>query len=423
MLLELALAAQATLAPAVAASPCPPPVIVAASVREWSQNIAVVKSGDRSGLGLVVGWQPGQLGQAGQAWLSVPAHVVFGKGVRPSDVSSYLAHLTVRLVGDEAPRLLCPSLPPPAVNPKPPQGAVDLSFVCVRWDGRPIFNTGLIARAVHLGDDLLLAGPTIAEVVRGKVLRTPTPSEVASDSGEVQAAQLKGIESFSGALTVSPAGVVGQYLGKDYRGGQTLSMAAIRALALKAGVPWQLMDSEFYDCTISRRLCTAVDGELAPASITMSNLFTVASHSVSMGACADIPEGKYKVVLPTGSLSCEPQYLSIFGADDALTLTLRCAPRLGGTWRTEDGDTMLCVEAEAGAAICSGLSRVGFGIFEGRLSANGKHVTLSGNFRTSLGTQRVASGELTWASGRLSGQVQREQNPPRDIKLQRVEDP
>src|SRR4051794_38459924 len=79
------------------------------SARELSQNGAVVSSGTFNGLGFVVGWRQGE------AWIAVPAHVIFGPQpvFDPEEAASYRANLKVLLSGDTAPRRLCDKGPTP----------------------------------------------------------------------------------------------------------------------------------------------------------------------------------------------------------------------------------------------------------------------------------------------------------------------
>src|SRR5579862_4696570 len=183
----------------LAAVPCPPPSLSESSLALWSENVATFSDGSPRGYGLVVGWQ------AGRAWIAVPAHVAFGVDrVR----KTLPATLQIRLAGDVNPRNLCPSNGE-LVNPRPPKFGVDLTFVCVIWDARPYFWTGLAAASTRVNDPAALI-PTSTQL-RGLVTRAPSPEGTNAD--DFVEAAMAGEPSLSGAPVGSPRGVVGLYLG------------------------------------------------------------------------------------------------------------------------------------------------------------------------------------------------------------------
>lgn len=396
-----------------ATAPCSPSSVQPLSIRELSKNGAIIKSGTREGMGFVVGWQQGE------AWIAAPAHVVFGKDadpVDPDDMESYRAGLEVRLFGDTAARRLCDK------GLSFPQVPADLAFICVEWAGQPFFNEGVLARRVKEGDELTLVDFANGEQSRGSVTKTPKAGEKAGATGDVEAKEIDGISGQSGALTATAGGVVGLYLGKDTRY-HILSMSAIRAKAALALVPWQLGHAEYYDCTAVRNVCLAVESEVAPKGVNLRNLFSPGSYPLSPGSCAALPEGRYEIVVPPPGPVCEPKVIAVHSAAEDLRLSLQCSLSLTGTWRTEDGDELLCFDTQVGRARCSGLYRQGFGLFEGTANARGLSFTLSGSFMDPAGNSQEASGSLRWSGELLTGEIRRQLEPPKQLKLKRVEDP
>lgn len=405
---------------------CPPAAISDQSVSEWSRNIAVIKSTQRdppeaapqvrNGRGLVVGWVPGEGGRPGHVWIAVPAHVVFGKE-SPVDTAPYRAGLQVRLLGDEKPRDLCES----SRNPRPRQGTADLTFVCVQWSGVPLFTISMTAANVSVGDDLQLLRPDAKAEFHGAVAAIRSDE---TNPGDILTT-FKGFETGSGAPVASAAGVVGLYLGSDETaaGGRVVSMRWIQANAQNfAAVPWQLVENEYYDCNRTRRVCTAIDHGIAPAALTFRSIFRPGSATVEPGACADLPAGKYELTGSPGT-ACEPRYITLHAAGEPLQLKLACAPILSGTWKTPRGDWFICLDNGLGGARCGGLPGLGNGQLDAVLSANGTRISLSGSFVDPAGGRHPASGTLSWAAGRLSGEIQREQEPPQTIELKREDAP
>jgi len=390
--------------------PCVPPGFVPLSMDEMARNGAVVKSGDRDGMGFVIGWRNGE------AWIAVPSHVVFGKGVRPSplDMPSVRAGLEVRFVGESAARQLCDKDPVP-------QGAVDLAFVCVEWNERPLFSEGVLARRVREGDELTLVDVASGDRYSGSLTKAPRPGEVVGERGDMEADGFAGVEGQSGAPTANGAGVVGLYLGKR-TSRHILSMSAIRKQAKLALVPWQLFDAESYDCAVNRNVCLSFDTEVAPEGATLRSIFSPGSYPLRAGGCAALPEGRYEIEVRGGS-SCEPKVVTVLSAEDDLRLSLRCSVALMGIWRTQDGDELSCVEIQMGRAQCAGLGRQGLGLFEGTVSAQGRDFSILGSFYDPSGNRRDATGSLRWSGGRLEGEIRRQLEPPRPLKLERVEEP
>lgn len=405
-LIGLMLGASGRAAPA----PCTPSSVEPLSVQELSRNGAVVKSGTRHGMGYVVGWREGE------AWIAVPAHVVFGPGVRPRDTAPFRAGLDVRLSGDTAARPLC------GEDPKPPQGAADLSFVCVEWTGRPYFNEGVLARRVKEGDEVTLVDFASGDHYRGSVKKTQGGGETVGAVGDVEAQGFDGLEGQSGAIAANAAGIVGLYLGKE-TSRHLLSMPAIRSFAELALVPWQLTYAEYYDCAAVRNVCLTFETEVAPAGITLRSLFSPGAYPLPADGCAALPEGRYEIVVPPRGSTCEPTFIAVLSAAEDLRLSLRCSVALRGTWRTEDGDELLCVGTQMGIARCSGLGRQGLGIFDGTFNARGRSLSIAGSFYDAAGNRREASGSLRWSEGFLAGEIRRQLEPPRQLKLKRVEEP
>jgi hypothetical protein len=198
-----------------------------------------------------------------------------------------------------------------------------------------------------------------------------------------------------------------------------LSLDVIKQKALLAQVHWSLEDSEFYDCTLSRRVCVKhLDG--IPASFSLNNVFTSRARPVAPGDCVDLQEGRYELASTRSDISCEIKVVSIYADDAPLSLDPRCAIRLGGTWRTPEGETLLCSEPNPGLASCSGLSGLGLGFLTASLNARGTHALLTGTFYT--GAYSAASGELTWKSGTLVGQIRRTGYPAKEVTLRRVDE-
>jgi hypothetical protein len=392
-----------------ATTPCSSPPVPSLSTRELSQNGAVVRSGGSTGVGFVVGWRQGE------AWVAVPAHIVFGEGVTPTNMVSYRAGLDVRLFGDTAPRRLCDK------GPSPPQGYADLSFLCVEWEGRPFFNEGVLARRVKVDDEITLVDFAKGQQHRGSVVKAPGIDKVVRARGDIEAKGLAGVRGQSGSLTASAGGVVGLYLG-SYTGFSILSMSAIRAIAELVDVPWQLTYSEYYDCTAIRKVCLTAETEIAPASISMRSIFASGSYSLSRDACATLPEGRYEIVMPSLGLTCEPKSIAVYAAAADLQLALRCSVALMGTWRTEDGDELLCAEIQMGSAQCSGLGKQGYGMFTGSINARNQGFSILGSFFDPAGNSREANGSLHWSGGFLVGEIRRQLEPPRQLKLKHLEE-
>jgi hypothetical protein len=392
------------------AQPCAPAAIAPDSIAEWSRNIAVVEGPKGRGRGVVVGWVPGL-----KAWIAVPAHVVFGDA-KPVNPETYRTGLNVRLFGDTTPRELCPTSGPLS-NPRPPLRDLDLTFVCVNWSTLPLFSYSLPARDVRTGDPVELlrgdAGEQFAGTVAG--LR-----DLGKD-GNVQVS-FRGVPTMSGSPVVGPAGVVGLLLGADDTpsGGRLLSMRAIQAKAQAAAIPWQLVENESFDCNRARRVCVTVESGVTPPGLALQSVFRLGSANVAPGACVDLPEGKYELKA-SGGATCEPRYVSLYAADDALQLALDCQPALGGMWHTADGDWLSCLNGNLGSFTCSGLFSLGNGMLEATFTTGGARVSVSGSFVSPTGTRHPASGNLVWSGGRLSGQIRREQYPAKTIELTKEE--
>lgn len=360
-------------------------------------------------MGFVVGWRQGE------AWIAVPAHIVFGEGVTPTNTATYRAALDIRLFGDTVPRRLCDK------GPIPPQGFADLSFLCVNWQGRPFFNDGVLARRVKAGDELSLVDFANGQQHRGSVVKAPGADKAVGARGDVEAKGLAGVHGQSGSLTASAGGVIGLYLG-EYTDYSILSMAAIRAFAEVGNVPWQLTYSEYYDCTAVRNVCFTAETEIAPASVSMKNIFASGTFPLPRDACVALPEGRYEIVVPPLGPTCEPKSIAVYAAAADLQLALRCSVALMGTWRTEDGDELLCAETQMGSAQCSGLIRQGYGMFTGSISAKNQGFSVLGSFFDPTGNSRQASGTLHWSGGFLVGEIRRQLEPPRPLKLKRMEE-
>jgi hypothetical protein len=405
---------------AAATPPCSEPQVSAPSLKEWSQNAATIVSRSGRGSGLVVGWEPGSIGQTGLAWIALPAHVVYGTDEPGSDaLPGYRAGLTVRLAGDRDARTLCSPATRP--NPTPPQGDLDLAFVCVEWKDGPYFNTGLAARQIAVGNRLVLVDPS--RVRNGRLSAIAAEGEKTGRHGDLEVeglgeGTLEAVEGFSGSIIASAAGVVGLHLGLGARA-RALSLSAIRMAAERARIPWQLADYEFFDCSKTRRVCLSVEGEVGPSRVDLTRPSQPAAASIEVNQCADIPSNKYQIAIPTGDPTCEPSVVNIFADASNLALSLRCAPALRGAWRTEEGDELMCVSAEPGNAQCTGLQGLGLGFLQARLTARGRRVDVLGMFIDGLGNQHTAKGDLTWTPHRLVGEVHREGYPPRTIDLTR----
>lgn len=399
---------------ALAPAPCPPQSFSEPSVGEWLRNTATVTSRVGAGYGLVVGSEPGR------AWVAVPRHVVFGTAiVKPPWTSR--DDLKVKLFSEDTPRRLCPGsteLP----NPRPPADPADLTFVCVEYEGTPVFNRGLTARILAKGDSLRLTGPGVDRAEAGTLERLRTPEEGFVDGGDIGVRGLVGVEGYSGALTVAPSGVAGLYLGQTDGYGRVLSIGKIKLAAESAKIPWDLVHHEFYYCGKSRQIRFIIDQRLRPPVLTLKEVFTGASLRISPDVLADVQEGKYRISALEGGLVCEPQYMILQTGDGPLEMPLKCAPRLDGTWVAADGDDITCVESSLGVAQCAGLARQGLGYLQGTLSAKGRDVTLTGAFSPGGGTSYGATGRLTWSAGRLEGTIQRAALPPLAVALTRRSD-
>ncbi|MEA2325525.1 MAG: hypothetical protein QOE68_484 [Thermoanaerobaculia bacterium] len=400
----------ALLAQLAGAAPCPPPAISEGSVSDWRRNIALVSSPHGNGAGLVVGWTQGD----GEAWIAVPAHVVFGDEL-PKNAASYATGLQVRLPNDRKPRELC--MVSGGTNPRPPLQGVDLTFVCVEWLGSPLFGSALPVREIHNGDELRLLRPNSGGDARGTVIGLADDGR----GGDVQTS-VKGVASESGTPVASPAGIIGLFLGPDPQvSGRVLSMRAIKDKAFgKSAVPWQLVESEFFDCSHTRRVCVNVERGVTPPAIRLRNLFRDGEASLRTGGCVDLPEGKYET-LSSGSTACEPRTIRVYAGAAPMQVKLECTPVLTGTWHTAGGDWLICNDNTFGTANCSGLNSLQNGLLEAAFSANGTRVSVTGSFTSPLGTQRSATGTLMWTAGRLKGQIRTGDARPQPVELMREE--
>ncbi|HEV7733701.1 MAG TPA: hypothetical protein VGR62_16150 [Candidatus Binatia bacterium] len=390
---------------------CPPRAIAAASAREWSQNLAAV-TGARSGQGLVVGWQPGEV------WVAAPAHVIFGEDLQPAPdvIAKAAATLKVLLPGDSSPRRLCPPRWG-ALNPTPPSG-IDLSFVCVEWAGIPLFNAGLVARDLRVGDELrLLADPRTGAEIRGRAMGVSR-----DDSGavvDIQAGGLAGLHGLSGAATASPSGIAGLYLGLE-TSGHVLPIDSVRRQAKTARIPWQLSEHEFFDCAQTRRVCVTAQAGIAPAAITLRRLPSPSEATqIGLNDCADVAEGKYELSVSSGDPKCEPSFLLVHAGTSDLAVDLSCMPLLMGVWNGGDGQQLRCVQTGVRDAQCVGLGDLGWGILNARLSVEGDHISILGWFTDATGNTHDASGRFAWSVNSLSGQIARDHGTPTAVRLSR----
>lgn len=403
-------------------SPCSPSSVPPLSNRELSQNGALVKSGNLTGMGFVVGWKEGE------AWIAAPAHVVYGDDPTPEHPEAFRAGLEIRLFGDNAPRRLCDE------SPGPRQGAADLVFLCVEWAGRPFFSQGVLARRIVVGEELALIDIGTGQQFHGSITKAPesgSSGKVVTPGSEgdveVLGAATKGLAfgvvGQSGALTASARGVIGLYLAKGTQGRyHILSMPAIRSIAEVALVPWQLGYAEYFDCTATRKVCLSAETSVKPAGVSMRSIFSPGTYDLRSGSCQTLPEGRYEIVVPPLGPSCEPKVLAVYSEPEDLQLALRCSVALMGTWRTEDGDELGCVEIQLGRAQCSGLIKQGFGRFDGTINAMGQGYSIFGSFYDPAGNPREASGKLAWSGERLEGEIRRQQEIPKPLKLRRVVD-
>jgi len=418
----------ATASVATARTPCNSPIVAEERLREWSQNIAVISSGDQTGLGLVVGWT------SGKAWIAAPAHVIYGGGSTAAGRNaaylaavqdqSFRAGLSVRFIGNSVARRLCADdlRPPQSLFGEPPQ-SLDLTFVCVEWQRPPMFNTGLLARSVSPGDELVLAYFGREEDKRGRL--KAVLAAVDSHGGDVLAATPSGEAGLSGALAVNPAGAVGLYLGMD-TDRLILSLATIRKAALVAQIPWQLEDSEFYDCTLKRTVCATIDRGVLPTAVTLRDVYGSEVFSLPVNECTAVPEGKYEIKPTPSEITCEPRNVVLYAQPDHLPLALHCAVSLAGAWRAKGKVELTCIDMGIGSAQCGGLAALGLGFFQGQLHVDdsGRHISLSGYFSDAVsGNPRNASGSLTWRAGHLSGEVGLTNGSLAPVELAREEEP
>lgn len=154
----------------------------------------------------------------------------------------------------------------------------------------------------------------------------------------------------------------------------------------------------------------------------MRSIFSTGSYPLSPGSCAALPEGRYEIVVPPLGPTCEPKVITVHSAAEDLRLSLRCSVSLTGTWRAEDGDELRCFETQMGSAHCSGFGKQGLGLFEGTVSAKGLGFAIVGFFSDPAGNSREASGSLRWSGEFLAGEIRRQLEPPKQLKLKRAED-
>jgi len=350
-----------------------------------------------------VGWQ------TREAWLAIPAHVLYGDRVAPNEtrIKETAGKLRIMFAGDSVARALCPRVQTPN-NLTPPSLDLDIAFVCIVWEGRPLFWSSMSVRQLTPSAELLLMDPDSGSNVTGTI------SQISK--GLIRAQNLIGDAGMSGAPVASVGGIVGLYLGHDDQG-RIANLSAIHSLSRDAQVPWELSDHEFYDCRLTRRVCVTGSRErLLPASVTFMNAKRT-SYEIAIGGCNELPEDKYSTTDPTGSLVCEPSIVSIHANASPLSIPLGCSPNFTGTWLTEDGNAMTCVATiPVGAgAQCSGLQGLGWGILQAVVTGDAMGYLLGGSFYDSFGNARKATGRFEWHAGRLSGELQRDGEPVRRL--------
>jgi len=306
------------------------------------------------------------------------------------------------------------------MNPTPRQGKVDLAFVCVvHQEGAPFFNSRLAARSSEVGDPVALV--LKAGTDSGRISAVPVAQAANNDTfPPVQASGLQGVPGDSGSIVISPAGLVGLHLGSFGGGTEILPLSTIRTLAERSGLPWRLTEFEFFDCAKSRRLCTTTDKtSVDPGAISMTGSVQGLPVTVRAGTCTEVPEGRYQIHLGDDA-SCEPKFITVLSAPEPLTLALKCAPSFMGNWQSATGDELLCAETEVGSAQCGGLTSLGLGYLQARLSASGSHIQLIGMFADPAGNQSEATGTLEWTAAHLVGDIRYARGQLIHLDLKRV---
>lgn len=367
-------------------------------IRQWSRNVVRLHTDRPVGYGLVIGWSQDT------AWIAAPHHVVQGSQIH------------VEFPGYEHRVELCRP-------PLPRQRLADLTFLCAAIPDTHFFHTGLEPREYVPGENVVIVGGISGNVEArsrsGRLVNTPAAG-VGETGGDLRVDKIGGRRGQSGAIVASPRGVVGIYLGS---GGNVLSLYAIRQAKLQHDdIPWSLSTAEFFDSSIRRHVCVSADTSLRPRAVTLMSADR--SSEILVGDCEEIPEGKYSVTPGHDDLSCEPLGLRVVGGEDAIRLHLTCKLQLAGSWVIDHpvgavGSELTCSVESNGAFDCFGLSTLGLGYFEGRLTTSDDNVLTQNATLLTVQGKRFANLLLQWRDGTLAGTIQRESFSPVNLILRR----
>ncbi len=408
-----------TLVAQLAAQPCVLPVVTDVAVGVWSKNIAEVRgdSGE-SGLGLVVGWLAGQAGSAGQAWIVVPAHVLYNGLDNANATPTLKSGLQVRFGASDSFRKLCPSRASLS-NPTLSSVTADVAFVCVEWNGSPWFWSTFVARSVS--KDVNVELRTLERGFRRAGLVSDVEQKGPDDFLKVT---FVGDLGMSGGPVVSPSGVVGLYLGRTVPGSRVVSIHTVRRLALGAEVPWGLAEQEFFDCRRKAQVCLSGDTTLLPSSLTLTESRMAKGIAIARNGCNDVTEGKYILIDSTKEFVCEPMTVSVRSEDGrAINVLVECDPDLFGTWMSPEGHRLDCGvmgPSPMRQAQCSGLQSMGLGTLKVTLARIGQRFNIvQGAFEDINGNSRVVTGEFAWRSRSLSGRLVVAGFGPLQVELQK----
>lgn len=378
---------------------------------DWLNNVAIVRSekAQREGVGLVVGWN------STQTWIAVPAHVVFGQDILAPDLAHYQRGLRVSIAGKHM--TLCGP-------PRDKAGVYDLSFLCVQSQNFTAYSTGLPAKEVTKGDAARLLG--IADkaslLATSGVVDPSLGSTAERERGEIVVAGLKGLPTQSGSPVATQRGVAGLYLGTyGDSDGRMLSLESIRTRAREAGIPWSLLQRDYFDCQSKRRLCPKMERAPAPENLTLVDSATRREITIPVGQCEDLVSARY-AVKPNKDFVCEPTSIGILPGAEPLHIGFNCMVNLSGIWASSSGSQLGCFEGGINTYHCNGLMDLGMGTFTAVLQPLSDTFPLQGaSFVTAFGQTLPATGTLRWIEGRLVMDVARQGLPLIHLELQRIQ--
>ncbi len=385
-----------------------------ATFKEWSANSFEIEfDGATVGLGFAVGRDQESL------WIVLPGHVAFGHLL--DDRSSLQAavvreHLRVRLSSSQEEFELCTDEednPRPLIHPQ----EKDLTFLCVRRLKGHYPLRSVRARRVSQDDEYRVLGKS----------SQPKPEELSGrlalvSSDNHQSLELRAhpsaarfAEGLSGAMVITPAGLVGMYVGSD-RHGRAIDLTTIRREADDVSVPWSLTDHDYYDCQGKQEVCFAVQKAPRPdALITEMRDQSFTIPLLDGRSCTTLPEGVHIVRPATSRHRCEPMSVRVLDSSAVPTHSFNCRLSFVGRWSAGRFGDLLCSDGGFGVAHCTGLAGIGRGLFSGRLTSRQDEVALRGSFQSAYVVS--VEGSLVWTGQRLEGSIQLQEPGSNPVNL------